>query len=326
MRSQRIAFVLLGVLTPALALAQSPEDALLNECYTLRRAGRHAASLPRCAEAAERFPSGRSLTQLGLTEAAMERWVDAATHLAAALADRSHPWMQANRASVEESFRAVQAQVGTLEVGTNAADATVSVAGGPARPAAERAFARPGRATVTLRAGDGRALTREVTLTAGEVTRERMDLPVAPAAVAASTPPTRPPPPTRQPPPLSAPATGTSTRRVLAWTAGGVALAGFGLALASWRLREGAVSDYAARCQTAPDRATADRCSADRVPADEEVSRWEAVTAVGLAAGGVFAVTSVILFATEPSRRAPTTTWVCAPSLGVVGGQCAVRF
>jgi len=128
-RFRGVTFLLIGVLAPALALAQSPEDALLNDCYTLRRAGRHAASLPRCEEAASRFASGRSLTQLALTEMALERWTAAATHLTAGLADRAHPWVQQNRTSVEDALRTVQTHVGVLEVGTNVTDATVSLRG-----------------------------------------------------------------------------------------------------------------------------------------------------------------------------------------------------
>lgn len=327
-RFRGVTFVLVGVFAPALALAQSPDDALLIDCYTLRRAGRHAASLPRCEEAVSSFPSGRSLTQLALTEMALERWAAAATHLAAALADRAHPWVQQNRASVEDALRTVQTHVGVLEVGTNVTDATVSLPGSAPVPASRPLFAPPGRVVVTLRAPDGRSLTRDIELTAGRVTRERMELSVAATTVAANptAAPLRLPPLPGRPLPSPTPTSGTSTRRVLAWTAAGVAVAGFGLALVSWRVREGVVSDYTTTCLTAPDLATQQRCGAERVPAEEGVSRWEAVTAAGLVAGGVFAVTSAILFATEPSRRSPLTTWVCAPSLGVPGGHCSVRF
>jgi hypothetical protein len=325
-RYRGVAFLLLGVLAPALALAQSPEDALLNECYTLRRAGRHDASLPRCEEAASRFPSGRSLTQLALTEMALERWAAAATHLTSALADHTHPWMQPNRPSVEDALRTVRPRVGVLEVDTNIPDATVSVPGSAPAPASGPVFASPGRVTVILRAEDGRTVTRNVALVAGQTTHERMDFPAAPTNVAANTtaaPLSLPPPPDR-PLPSSLPATRTSTRRVLAWTAGGVALASFGLALVSWRVREGVVSDYLAACPAAT--STAEGCGARWDTADGEASQWETLTTVGLVAGGAFALTSAILFVTEPSRSPSATTWICAPSVGLAGGHCAVRF
>jgi len=328
-RYRGITLLLLGVLTPAFAFAQSAEDALLNDCYALRRAGRHAASLPRCEEAASRFPSGRSLTQLALTEMALERWAAAATHLTAALADRTHPWLQSNRASVEDALRTVRSHVGALEVATNVPGATVLLPGSAPVPASNAVFAPPGRVAVTLRAGDGRVVTRDVALTAGQTTREQIDFPVAPSAVAAhtTTAPIRLPPP-HTPSPLPPAATGTSTRRVLAWTSAGLAAAGFGLALVSWRAREGVVSDYEGECRTARDMAAEAHCSQsqERGAADGRVSDWEAGTAVGLVAGGVFAVTSVILFATEPSRRVSATTWACAPAIGVAGGHCMLRF
>ncbi len=263
---------------------------------------------------------------------ALERWADAATHLSAALADRTHPWMASNRATVEEAFRIVGPHVGTLEVATNVAGATVSLPGASPVPSSSVIFARPGPVTVTLRAGDGRSLTREVLLTAGQTTRERIDLPDAPNAVAATTarPPanaiTVPPPstPPALPSPLSTPPDGISTRRVLAWVAGGTALAGFGLALVSWRVREGVVTDYIAACSG--ETANTERCRSRWDIDDSDRAQWEAVTTVGLVAGGAFAVTAAILFATEPSRRPAATTWACAPTIGLAGGQCAVRF
>lgn len=331
MRYRGVAFLLVGVFTPALAAAQSSEDTLLNDCYSLRRANRHAASLPRCEEAVSRFPSGRTLTQLALTEMALERWVDAANRLTAALADRTHPWMQANRPSVEDALRTARAHVGVLEVATNVPSATLSLPGSEPAPASSAVFAAPGRVTVTLRARDGRILTRDVTLTAGQTAREQMDFPAAPTLVAThpAAAPVHAPPSADRPLPLTTPAAGTSTRRVLAWTAAGAAVAGFGFGIVSWQLREAAVADYLATpCPNgpAPDLPTTGRCTPLHRALGEDVSRWEALTAVGLVAGGAFAVTSAILFATEPSRRAPLTTWACAPSIGVPGGQCTVRF
>jgi hypothetical protein len=169
-------------------------------------------------------------------------------------------------------------------------------------------FAPPGRVVVTLHALDGRSLTREVELSAGQVTRERMEFSVAVTAVAANptlTPPRVLPPPDRPLPPPT-PTEGTSSRRVLAWTAAGIAAAGFGLALVSWRVREGVVTSDIVECPVAA--STEENCGAEWGTADGERAQWEAVTTVGLIAGGAFAVTSAILFATEPSRGAPPTT------------------
>jgi len=325
MRPSGFILLLAGALTPTLAAAQSAEDALLNECYTLRRAGRHDASLPRCEEAAARFPSGRSLAQLALTEMALSRWVAAATHFTAALADADHPSVRQNRASIDEALNMIRAHVGALEVTTNVPDATLSLGAGPRVAVTRVAFALPGPVTLTVRAADGRTLTRDVTLNAGQLTRERVDFAAAPSTVAARG---MPPAGIIAPPATTPPPPSISTRRVLAFTAGGVALAGFGLALVSWRQREAAVAVYLdLRCPTG-DTSDAERtrCVGPHNTARKGESLWEAVTAVGLVAGGVFAVTSAILFATEPSRREPRTTWACAPSLGHPGGSCTVSF
>ena len=211
-----------GELARCIALGDLLRDGLggpPNPAHAIEQYRRVTASLPRCEEAAARFPSGRSLTQLALTEMALERWTAAATHLTAALADRVHPWMQQNRASVEDALRTARTHVGSLEVATNVADATVALPGGAPVPASSPWFSLPGRVVVTLRAPAGRSLTRDIALTAGQVTRERMEFPVTATTVTSNTttaPLRLPPPPDR---PLPSPtAAGTSTRRVLAWT------------------------------------------------------------------------------------------------------------
>lgn len=332
MRPGGVALLVLGVVAPSLALAQRAEDALLRECFEQRQAGRHAASLPACERAVTVAPSGRSLAQLGLTEMALERWADAATHLAAALDDTAHPWIQQNRAAVEGALRAVRARVGVIDVSTNVPGATASLGGAPGLPVPHLLYGAPGAASLTLRAPNGRSTSRDLTLAAGEVTRAHIEFPAAAAPTV--TPPAREAVssramPVATPPPTPTATNSVSVRRVLAFTAGGLAVAGFGLALASWQLREGVVDAYKARgCPTedTTDRTLYDACTSAHREAEGERDQWEALTAVGLAAGGAFAITSVILFATEPSRRAPATSWTCAPSLGLAGGNCVVRF
>lgn len=327
MRPYSVIAVWLGVLTPAVAAAQGAEESLLHTCFEERTAGNHAASLAACERAVALAPSGRSLAQLGLTEMALQRWVASATHLEDALADREHPWVQRNRGPVEGALRTVREHVGAVEVSTDVPEATAALGADPPRPVARTLYGPAGAATLTVRAPDGRRSTREVRLTAGEVTRVRVELPAAATTNGSE----RPVPPPVVPPQRPAPVahTGLSTRRVLAFTAGGLAVAGFGLALAAWRLREDAVVAYnGSTCPTGdtPDMALAARCGIERAAADSDRARWDAVAAVGLAAGGAFAVTSVILFVTEPSRRASATSWACAPSLLHAGGLCTVSF
>ena len=82
-------------------------------------------------------------------------------------------------------------------------------------------------------------------------------------------------------PPVASGAPG-ATQRVLAWTAAGVAVAGFGLSLVAWRLREDVVSGYEARLCPEGEASEMDvsRCREPQATARERVDQWEAVTAL----------------------------------------------
>ncbi len=320
----RIALLIVA-LAPSIAAAQSQEDALLADCYALRRAGRHADSLSRCEQAVAVTHSARAVAQLALTEMALERWPEAARHLSAALSE-AHPWVQQNRASLEEALRVVRTHVGELRVEADAPGATLRVNGGDAiaLPSSAPLFFAPGSVALELRTADGRALTRTVTLTAGVSARESFVVgssaqSASPAVV------TRPPAIERTRPSDH----GASTRRTLAWVAAGGAVAGFGLALASWRLREGMVSDFAAQCpdQTTTDVALTTRCAASRAQSESDLGTWETLSTVGLIAGGALAAASVVLFVTAPSEGARSATALsCGSGPGTLGLRCALTF
>ena len=54
---------------------------------------------------------------------------------------------------------------------------------------------------------------------------------------------------------------------------------------------------------------------------------WGVLQGVGFGLGGALAVTSVVLFATEPAGRPAATTRVrCGQGPGTVGVECAWRF
>jgi hypothetical protein len=106
-------------LTPQVAHAQSVEDALLGDCYRLRREGNFSEALLRCSGAVAASRTGRSLAQLALTEVGLQRWPFAVAHLAAALDDREHPWVIQNRASLERMLQEARSHL--------AADAVIPV-------------------------------------------------------------------------------------------------------------------------------------------------------------------------------------------------------
>ena len=88
---------------------------------------------------------------------------------------------------------------------------------------------------------------------------------------------------------------------------GGLALGGIALTLVGWRRREGIADEFNSACPTsALDATSFNECTLARDAAQRDVSGWETVTTVGLVVAGGAAVTSVILFATEPSG---SVTW-----------------
>jgi hypothetical protein len=321
-----------ATLTLALALslgafearAQSAEDALLGECFSLRTAGRFTESLARCEQAVSTARSGRSLGQLALTEMALERWPDAARHLTDALADGAHPWVVRNRATLTDALRTTRARVAELLLDANEAGVRYRIDGRDRGEAQGGVFVLPGTATLEARTPDGRTLSRSVTLSAGGTSRESFafERPVAPTVSTTVAPPVAPVrtvPNDRPGPPL----------RALAFASAGVAAAGFTLALLGWRLREGAVGDYVARCPSGEttDPMVAARCASLHTDAERDLGRWQTLSTAGIITGSAFAIASAVLFVVSPSTRSTGASALsCAVSVTSPGLHCAVVF
>lgn len=117
----------------------------------------------------------------------------------------------------------------------------------------------------------------------------------------------------------------SAVQRVLAWSAAGLAAVSLGVGI--W----GSVESNARRSaydRDCPNGYPAERgatCAAQL----EAVSDGSVVVpqVVGYSAAGVLAVTSAILFVTAPTvARESPRAWRCAPTAGVWGVDCAVRF
>lgn len=337
----------MGVLCAGPSFAQSSEDALLAECYSLRRHHHNDASLERCQGAVQVSRTGRSLTQLALTEIEMEHWVDAATHLAEALADRNHPYVQQHHETIDRAMIEVRPHVAEIEVTIDAPSAQVTLNGGAAVtfPRATPLYALPGEVTLVGRTPDGAEARQSLTLVAGQASRAALSFPRAPVVVVPPvvTPPVVTPPPVVPDatphtqgietlvarPVVVPPARPTgSWQRTVGWVTAGGAVVGFGLALVGWRVRESAVDDYNGNCSASEgDQQTVTRCMASHTQAADDAGTAETLTTVGLVAGGALAVASVVLFVTAPSsRRATPSAMRCGAGPGTVGLQCGVSF
>ena len=118
---------------PAAARAQPANPAeveeLIRQGNDLRRAGKDPMAVPVFQKAYDLERSARTAAQLGLVEAQMGYWVAAERHLSEALSFTRHPWLDRNRAVVDETLKRVQSYIGELGVTGSPSGAEVLVNG-----------------------------------------------------------------------------------------------------------------------------------------------------------------------------------------------------
>jgi hypothetical protein len=122
----RIAVLAASVVGSSVRAAE-PEtaDQLVAKGVELRKKGDHAGALREFQAAHEKEPSGRTLAQMGIAEATLQRWVDAENHLSQAL-ESSIPWVEKNRATLEQTLQVVRTHTAEISIyGTTGAVVTV---------------------------------------------------------------------------------------------------------------------------------------------------------------------------------------------------------
>lgn len=309
---------LVALLCGGVVQAQSTEEVLLNECVEQRTARHYVEALAACERAMQLSRNGRTLGQLGITEIAVERWRDAASHLTAAMGSE-HPWVQRNRNVLEVAMTRVRPHVAELVIESEERGATALLDGRSVGllPLTQPLFVDPGTFTVNVRGARGPMTAQRVTVRGGGREVLRFAPAPAPAETPAHAPVVEAPPVVPVVPPATEPV--SSPLRPLAWVAAGGALAGFATAIVGWRMREDSVA------LENPCILSGGDCSAVRDDRETGVL----VTRVGLVAGGVFALTSTILFIAAPSSTPAARvarSWACLPSHDHPGAQCAFHF
>ena len=119
--------VLVANIVGASARAAEPEtaDQLVAKGVELRKKGDHAGALREFQAAHAKDPSGRTLAQMGIAEATLQRWVDAENHLSQAL-ESSIRWVEKNRATLEQTLQTVRTHTAEISIyGTTGATVTV---------------------------------------------------------------------------------------------------------------------------------------------------------------------------------------------------------
>jgi hypothetical protein len=107
------------------------DDDLIRQANDARRAGRTAEALPLLQRAWNTCHTPRALAQLGLAEAALERWADAERHLREALQSREDPWIARNLARLETALAEVRPHSAAEAPSPPAAPVTPPVASPP---------------------------------------------------------------------------------------------------------------------------------------------------------------------------------------------------
>jgi|GEM_PF-1246511 len=180
-----------GSLATSPAHAQQPSaDALVEQGIARREAGDDQGALALFQQAYATSPSARATAQLGLCEQALGQWVEASSHLQAALAATDDRWIRRNRRSLEEAFRAVSEQVGTLEIVGGVPGAVVRLGG---RTVGTLPMSGPvtvivGRGALEVVADGFLPFTAEIAVRGGELTRQTIELEPVPAQRAVASP------------------------------------------------------------------------------------------------------------------------------------------
>ncbi|MCB9598384.1 MAG: PEGA domain-containing protein [Sandaracinaceae bacterium] len=126
--SRTLLLALALVALPASALAQGGSDTLIDQGIALREQGRDAEALAMFEDAHRLHPSMRALTQIGLAEQALRRYLPACRHLSEALASND-PWVQERRSVLEGALSSAAQHVARVTVEGQPAGAEVTVNG-----------------------------------------------------------------------------------------------------------------------------------------------------------------------------------------------------
>jgi hypothetical protein len=134
MNGLRLLLATLCLLTlggPGSALARGSDqapDLLIKRGLELRRAGKSEEALELFRRAHEAAPCPRTLGQMGLVESSLQLWIEADSHLTAALATPDDGWVHQNRRFLDQAVLRAREHVGELMI-TGPPCAKVAVAG-----------------------------------------------------------------------------------------------------------------------------------------------------------------------------------------------------
>ena len=275
-----------------LAHAQTTEaDALISQGVELRRSGDDEGALRVFTQAYELAQTPRALAQMALAEQALGHFVNAESHLVAALAAANDSWIESRRAALDEALAAIRLRLGSLELRGGIEGAQVMLDGVvvAAVPVPAPIRAPVGTFRLEVTAPGYYPFTRMVTIVAEGTTRETIEM-------------------------TATPREGTSTRidrdagdagrarrrsHALGFSLLGVGVGSLGASVATFVVRENAAQHWNSMACLADGRTREENCRPDRV----RVRRAERASVATLSVGGAFVASGIILLLVRPSSE-----------------------
>jgi tetratricopeptide (TPR) repeat protein len=328
-------------------------DALVQQGVAQRRAGQDQLALESFRRAFAITPAARTQAQIALAEQALGQWSDADRDLRAALAATSDEWIQRNRSALEAALNSIASRIATIELSCTTPGARLFVNGRETGtfPLDQPLRVETGTVALEVRLDGYRTVRRAIDVEGGRGYRESFTLVqnvVEPpdeggntgntgnggtrnnGAARVVTPPPEPPAP-----PLSWALIGASAGLV------GVGIIGHvywqnRVALYNSDVELLGEGEYEPGCfySTPEYPRRADRCGA--ILSESWAGFGLAVTGYALGAAALGAGLYVRFTSRPATPAAERSTgaasariepsWTCAPTLGLSGAQCLVRF
>lgn len=313
MKGAVLGSVLASVLVVSTARADDAADtatarALGVEGVTLADAGKCREAVEKLERAEKLHHAPTTATRLGECEIELGRVVAGTERLQRVVREplpaNAHPAFAAAVTRAQKALDAALPRIATLKLAvTGAAHPVVTIDGDPVSEAALDVPRRidPGAHAVEVRAPGYRPASATAVLNPGELKSIALELAPDPDAKVADAPAA--PPPLRPEPPSKAPA----------FVALGIGAVGIGLGIA------GALA-VDSRTRTLDQRCDANRvCPSDAGSDLDTAKTWATVSTAGFIAGGVGAVTGLVLLLVNRSPTAPVRPTVGAGTVGLHG-------
>jgi len=253
-----------------------------------------------------------------------------------ALESKSDPWIKKNGAILRGALEAIAKHLGSVQVLGEPAGAEVLIQGNVAGrlPMVSPTRVPIGDAQVEVRHPGFRTISRMITVSAGELSRETIVL-VPPVAQNQSVPAAARPeitldrPVAQSQPPVTevSPAT---WHRPATWVAAGLGVAGVSLGIVETFVAIQKSKDFnrlPENCMDGGNGLILGGAPCVKADHDQRVATWTA--AIGYGLGGMFGATAIILHLTDPGRSPSPrqTAWLtCSPGVASAGVACTARW